>query len=461
MNFCTFLYSYEDNRTGKLVLCGECHSKQEFFKTFENGDKVNVFVDVKWFNISAHRNLKCIKCHLEFRDGNHPIRRFRSYEQYKVMLSRRCIKCHNKEIKEPIHKSFIEKNKSDSFLLCTNCHSAHYTTKTITKEVISEDFYCIKCHKNEIAIIFKDKNSFNIKVDLDELKNSVHKNLICSDCHFGFSDEVHPKRILRSRRDLRVVNSDTCRRCHFDKYTMNQESIHYTFQSKGKKNVPVCADCHGAHGIRSFGKERIAIAKKCGNCHYQVFNIYKNSAHGRALLMEDNYDVPICIDCHTAHEIENPLSVDYRDRTPEICSKCHSNKDVMDKYGLSTDVVKTYLSDFHGITLKFYREQREKSHSAPKEIATCIDCHGTHDIISIRLLDVNTIKKRLLKRCKRCHTYASSNFPDAWLSHYIPTLNSAPVIFIINLIYKVFIPLLIISIFLQILLHIWRYAIKR
>jgi hypothetical protein len=61
-----------------------------------------------------------------------------------------------------------------------------------------------------------------------------------------------------------------------------------------------------------------------------------------------------------AHNIKNPLTQDYREMIPDMCSNCHANKDIVSKYGLSTDVVKTYLSDFHGITLGFYKKQREE-----------------------------------------------------------------------------------------------------
>jgi hypothetical protein len=66
-----------------------------------------------------------------------------------------------------------------------------------------------------------------------------------------------------------------------------------------------------------------------------------------------------------------------------------------------------------------------------------------------------------LKRCQKCHADANEHFPDTWLSHYGPSLTRAPLVFIAGIIYKIFIPILIIGLVLQILLHIWRYAINR
>jgi len=46
-------------------------------------------------------------------------------------------------------------------------------------------------------------------------------------------------------------------------------------------------------------------------------------------------------------------------------------------------------------------------------------------------------------------------------SHYEPTLASAPLVFSIKLMYKYFIPFMLIGLVLQILLHVWRYIMYR
>jgi predicted CXXCH cytochrome family protein len=213
--------------------------------------------------------------------------------------------------------------------------------------------------------------------------------------------------------------------------------------------------------VVQISKNRILVVRRCQSCHGKIFEIYQNSVHGSALLKESNRDVPICIDCHRAHDIKNPLTLDFHETIPEICSNCHSNKNVMAKYGISTEVVKTYLSDFHGVTLGFYKKQREELYKPARPIAVCTDCHGTHDIVSTRASDPKVLKAKLVKRCRKCHSEATENFPDAWLSHYEPSLKKAPCVYIISLIYRIFIPVLIIGLGLQILLHVWRYAVNR
>lgn len=124
-------------------------------------------------------------------------------------------------------------------------------------------------------------------------------------------------------------------------------------------------------------------------------------------------------------------------------------------------MVKTYLSDFHGVTLGFYKREKEELYRPGKPIAVCTDCHGTHNISKTVGADATIIKANLVKRCQKCHKGANENFPSTWLSHYEPNVNKASLVFIVNEIYKIFMPVLIIGLLLQILLHIWRYAINR
>jgi len=267
--------------------------------------------------------------------------------------------------------------------------------------------------------------------------------------------------VFNDFRSYRLALSESCRRCHFDKYTRTLESIHSKILASGRLDAPVCTDCHGGHNIEHFGEHRIIIAQRCQQCHEGIYDVYINSIHGKALIDMTSTDVPVCIDCHTAHDIKNPLSGDYRNNIPEMCSNCHSNKSIMDKYGISTEVVKTYVDDFHGKKISLYTKKPNHSATFNKNIAVCTDCHGIHNIKSMRTLDINTIKENLHKRCIQCHPDASQNFADAWLSHYIPSLTHFPLLFITIIIYKIFIPLLIAALALQILLHIWRYAINR
>ncbi|MCL5023218.1 MAG: cytochrome c3 family protein [Nitrospirae bacterium] len=444
--------------------CLGCHGKQGIVKTFENGELLSAYVSPEKFAASVHNFLPCSGCHSDFSSDNHPSRRFRSKKQYQIKTSRECRRCHgDQQLKEnPIHAGLLRAEGEGKPAVCTECHGAHSVSPIKGGKVFaSETQYCLGCHGHPLSMAFRNGEQLSLSVDKKLLDTSVHGKLSCSDCHYGFSSEEHPQRIFKSGREYTLASSESCRRCHFDKYSKTIESIHYTVLSKGNLKAPVCTDCHGAHSISGGSRERSLTTKRCQRCHPAIYDVYARSIHGKALFDEKNQDVPVCIDCHKAHDILNPHTLDYRERIPTMCSNCHANKAIMGKYGLSTDVVKTYLSDFHGVTLGFYRKQRESLDKPARPIAVCTDCHGTHNITSTRGTDAAVLKANLVQRCQQCHKDAPRDFPNTWLSHYEPNMKSAPLVFLVNLLYKIFIPVLVVGLFLQILLHIWRYAVDR
>ncbi len=131
----------------------------------------------------------------------------------------------------------------------------------------------------------------------------------------------------------------------------------------------------------------------------------------------------------------------------------------MKKYGLSTAVLKTYLSDFHGKTASLRRTQGRAPTGAV--VARCTDCHGVHDIERVTNPESPVIKANLVQTCRKCHADANENFPGAWLSHYEPSWSKAPVVYGVKLAYAVIIPFMIGGLGLQILLHLWRLMVNR
>ena len=53
------------------------------------------------------------------------------------------------------------------------------------------------------------------------------------------------------------------------------------------------------------------------------------------------------------------------------------------------------------------------------------------------------IKENLLNTCRQCHPDANANFPDAWTSHFKPSLEHNQLVYIVNLFYQILIPTLI------------------
>ncbi|MER3513130.1 MAG: cytochrome C, partial [Chloroflexota bacterium] len=220
-------------------------------------------------------------------------------------------------------------------------------------------------------------------------------------------------------------------------YTATLDSVHQKALAAGKKEAAVCTDCHGAHNVQPPMQPRSRIPQTCERCHSQIYNLYKESVHGAALIGEGNPDVPSCIDCHGVHNVQGPATSPFHLFSPQICARCHADPQLMGKYGISTDVFNTYVADFHGTTVKLFEEITPDQ---PTNKPVCVDCHGVHDIRRTDDPESTVIKENLLKTCRKCHPDASTNFPAAWLSHYRPSPEHAPLVYYVNLFYKVFIP---------------------
>jgi hypothetical protein len=110
----------------------------------------------------------------------------------------------------------------------------------------------------------------------------------------------------------------------------------------------------------------------------------------------------------------------------------------MAKYNLSTDVLDTYVADFHGTTVTLFSKERS-GEDTNKPV--CYDCHGVHNISDTQDPERGiALKQNMLASCQRCHPDATENFSASWMSHYIATPARFPLVYYVNLFYKFFIP---------------------
>lgn len=258
---------------------------------------------------------------------------------------------------------------------------------------------------------------------------------------------------MDSYRGYAIASYETCKQCHFVNYTKTLDSVHFQMLSEGNLQAPVCTDCHGAHDVSSPQVPRTRIAGICSECHGEIYSTYLGSVHGQALTNEWNQDVPTCTDCHMVHNVRDLRTPGLHLEIPQMCGDCHADKERMDKYGLSTDVLVTYLQDFHGTTVSL--ASKETSDTRYYE-AVCTDCHGIHEIVSTKTASSPVIKENLVETCRQCHAGATENFPSAWLSHYRPSLAHAPLVFLIKTFYRLFIPTVVGGLVIQVGLNVWR-----
>lgn len=326
-------------------------------------------------------------------------------------------------------------------------------------QVSAESQTCLACHGDpSLAVTLPSGEVQPLFVNADAFARSVHgARLQCVDCHTDMGEVPHASRPFRTRREFTIAYYEQCKRCHFANYTKTIDSVHYHALARGDVMAPVCVDCHGAHTTTRAGEPRAAISRTCARCHEGVSRTYAASVHGRALLEEQNRDVPVCTDCHRSHDIAGPRERDWRLHTPELCGTCHTDETLMRRYGLSTRVLQTYLDDFHGKTASLQRKEANSGMVA----ALCTDCHGVHDIAKTDDPASTVMRANLVRTCQRCHPGATENFPAAWLSHYEPTWERAPLVYSVKLFYAIMIPVMMAGLVLQILLHLWRVVVNR
>ncbi|MBZ0276759.1 MAG: cytochrome c3 family protein [Anaerolineae bacterium] len=303
--------------------------------------------------------------------------------------------------------------------------------------------YCLLCHAQEGRTwTLPSGEVLSLTIDQGVLSRSVHGEdnpegaLQCADCHTNHR-YPHQPQIVQNTREFELQRYASCRNCHEDQYTHLQDSVHGAALREGKLEAATCVDCHGGHNIQPPAEPRERISLTCGKCHGAIFDQYRNSVHGTALLADSNPDVPTCIDCHGVHDISNPTTALFRVRSPELCAGCHADRALMSKYNISTNVFDSYLTDFHGATVALFNQ--EDPNSATNK-AVCYDCHGVHDIAAVTEETSHVIRENLLDTCRQCHPGATADFPNAWVGHFPPTLDSHPLLFVVNLFYTILIP---------------------
>ena len=339
---------------------------------------------------------------------------------------------------------------------------------------VSGNDACLTCHQNpgfNVTIGTPQKKEvFPLSVDPIEYGHSVHGEigLTCLECHIDFEPTMGHGISFPDRRAATISLNKACAVCHKNQADKEVDSVHSKVRSFGKFDAAVCTDCHSAHAVQRIKDPKTGalmpatrkwIPTTCEKCHSAIYEKYRNSVHGTALTDENNPDVPTCIDCHGVHNIGDPTTNAFRLQSPQMCAKCHTDPQRMDKYGISTQVMNTYVSDFHGTTVSIFEQV---SPDAATNKPVCYDCHGIHDIP--RTDDPTKgllIKANLLMKCQKCHPSADMKFPDAWMSHYIPSPDKYPIVYYINLFYKFLIPGVLVPMGVLVLMDFSRAMINR
>jgi len=255
-----------------------------------------------------------------------------------------------------------------------------------------ENAECLACHGEHGLSMTKGGKSVPLFVDRASLAGSAHAGLTCVSCHRGLNaaDLPHAKTI-------RPVD---CTACHNGEQFLKHGASVHGRRTSGRVNAS-CADCHSTHGVIKLSAETPAQRKHfaaltCARCHAAVDAAFLASDHGRALETGVR-GAPACIDCHDEHDVRAPSDSSAqtnRKNLAAMCLRCHvDNEDVRARVGPSAGFIASYEQSVHGRAV----------HNGSDSAATCIDCHGSHEMKKGNSPSSKVAKDNIAATCGRCH----------------------------------------------------------
>jgi len=266
----------------------------------------------------------------------------------------------------------------------------------------SED--CLMCHSDESLTMERRGRELSLYVDEAGFSRSVHASLDCTDCHAGFDPEQMPHKAR-----IEPIN---CMDCHSDAaetHPFHQKMSEATGTDGGPGRS--CKQCHGTHDVQALDDPdskwaRSQLSKSCGKCHADIARHFEASEHGQALAAGAP-GAPDCLRCH-----ESPISparqpdhpVELKITQEKICLSCHlDDPEVRAKMGPGAGFIEAYGSSVHGTALR----------NGNPDAATCVDCHGSHDMLHAFDPHAQINKTRIPGTCAKCHERIAEEYSSS------------------------------------------------
>jgi len=323
-------------------------------------------------------------------------------------------------------------------IACDQCHVG-VSNDLLSHRNASKPVDCSRCHGPKPSAVPEEHRNRNDSIHAHWREAGEMEVPKCKDCH-GYHN-VEPAASLTSQVNKKNIRA-MCGQCHGSPgsdiaHKAPQTAISYDKSIHGRKtNGPgtrtaTCTDCHLPHHPKAEAStepiNKSEIPGLCGKCHQGIYDQYRNTIHGRDLA-EGNKDVPACTDCHGEHTIRLPSESESSVSPLHIvatCTKCHENKQILRKYGMSADRYSSYRDSFHGISNRF----------GDVRAANCASCHTAHNILPESDPQSSIHPSNRPKTCGGCHKGATVNFAKGTV-HLAPSQESDSLIYWIGLFYK-------------------------
>ena len=257
---------------------------------------------------------------------------------------------------------------------------------------------CLVCHSDATLTMDRAGRKVPLHVDGAKLAGSAHKDLSCTDCHEGFNAEELPH-----KKRIAPVGCLSCHDGVADKHAFHPKIA----EASGTNGEPPisCKRCHGTHEVKPLAApdspfHPSRITQTCGKCHVEVAAHLKASAHGASGVP----GAPNCLSCH-----EKPItplraggaSAELKLAQEKICLDCHlDNPEIRARMGPDAGFIAAYGKSVHGAALL----------AGNGKAATCIDCHGSHEMARGADPGARVSKGHIPQTCAACHAGIAAEY---------------------------------------------------
>ena len=366
--------------------CLACHGDKDLKRGAPKpGRSDSLFADEGALKASVHARLECVACH-----------RTATAPHDAPLPPVQCTGCHDKSrasLAAGVHA--MRARSGGSAPGCASCHGTHEVRPAASMTIET----CASCHAREVAL-------YRGSVHGRSRQRGDSEAATCRSCH-GAAHSVLPKSDSRSST-YHLNLPRTCAQCHADPalakrhnipisnvYQLYMDSIHGRAVTKSGLLVSAnCSDCHGAHDIQlpTDPKSRINpanVPSTCGACHAGILAQYSDSVHGRAAA-KGVRGAPVCTDCHSPHTIRRVEGAAWQLDVIRECGNCHAES------------LRTYRDTFHGKVTAL----------GLTRVAKCADCHSAHTIRAVSDPAASVSPARIVATCAQCHPGATARFAE-------------------------------------------------
>lgn len=362
-----------------------------------------------------------------------------------------CDRCHQSiadDYRESYHfKKYAEDPRK--YPICTTCHDPHFKSK---KQVMSEIEFkqeivdiCTRCHQRDVETYVHSRHYHALEdgntkapvctscherhdirkpADPESRVHALHITDVCNGCHPGHKESLH----VSPGMDTSAV---TCASCHTGHQTDMASINNQIFKEGGIYNQCVvchsgerhakeslahgemmlvqengeqanCTQCHTYHwNMPGLDAEEIKHRQtQCVNCHAEQNRDYKKSIHAIARA-QGITQAPTCIDCHGETDVKKTEEQFTPEGIVELCSSCHTNRELMLSLHINPYVVEGFKETYHGKLFEL---------GTDVDFSVCTNCHGYHTILPPEDPKSTVNRANIVETCKQCHPRANENF---------------------------------------------------